>query len=182
MTPAEYVQLKAFARQDGAVLALLWIASFATYIIGLSEPVYSIMALSLVVVTPFFVASRLRNYRDYGREGVITFRRGWGFVVFVFFYASLLFAVAQYTYFAFLDHGFFLESMYKLVSSSETEQLMVQSGMVDAMNDSLNELQSMSPIDLSLNILTTNILLGMLIGLPIAAVMRRNSVADGRHP
>ena len=38
MTPIEYVQLRAFARQDGALLSLLWIGSFACYIQGLTYP------------------------------------------------------------------------------------------------------------------------------------------------
>ena len=38
MTPAEYIQLKAFARQDGALLALLLVVVFLLYIIGLSNP------------------------------------------------------------------------------------------------------------------------------------------------
>ena len=50
MTPAEYIQLKAFARQDGALLFLLWIASFACYIIGISSPLYATVALVLMVI------------------------------------------------------------------------------------------------------------------------------------
>jgi ABC-type molybdate transport system permease subunit len=33
----------------------------------------------------------------------------------------------------------------------------------------------MRPIDLSLNVMTTNVLLGMLLGLPIAALMQRKT-------
>ena len=39
MTAPEYIQLKAFARQDGAFLALLWVAAFFLYIIGI-HPVF----------------------------------------------------------------------------------------------------------------------------------------------
>ena len=45
MTPEEYIQLKAFARQDGAMLSLLWIGSFACYIKGLSSPTLAFAAL-----------------------------------------------------------------------------------------------------------------------------------------
>ena len=49
MTPAEYIQLKAFARQDGALMALLWIGSFGCYIAGLGHPIYGMIAVMLAV-------------------------------------------------------------------------------------------------------------------------------------
>ena len=38
----------------------------------------------------------------------------------------------------------------------------------------------MRPIDLTLNVLTTNILIGMLVGLPIAAVAKRSTGSNGQ--
>ena len=95
MTPAEYIQLKAFARVDGALLAVLWVASFACYVAGIANPVYSMMAMMLMVATPFFVAFRLGKFRDKGLNGIISLPRGWGYSVYVFFYAAILMAVAQ---------------------------------------------------------------------------------------
>ena len=106
MTPAEYMQLKAYARVDGALLAVLWVASFACYVAGIANPLFGTMALLLMVATPFFVARRLGHFRDEGRDGVISLARGWGYSVYVFFYAAVLMAVAQYVYFAFIDQGY----------------------------------------------------------------------------
>ena len=175
MTVEEYIQLKVFARQDGALLALLWVGCFACYVIGMNSPTFSMFAVLLLFLTPFFVAFRLRNFRDYGREGVISFKRGWGFVVLVFFYASVLFAIVQYAYFAYLDQGFLLDSFSKILDSDEAQQMLTQYNMKDEMSQSLREIQEMRPIDLSLNVMTTNVLLGMLLGLPIAALMQRKT-------
>ena len=90
MSPQEYIQLKAFARQDGALLSLLWIGGFACYILGLANPTMGMLALLLIVASPFFAASRLRHFRDYAREGIITFRRGYAYTVLTFFYGGLL--------------------------------------------------------------------------------------------
>ncbi|MBR1933305.1 MAG: DUF4199 domain-containing protein [Prevotella sp.] len=181
MTPAEYVQLKAFARIDGLFLALLWLASFACYIVGLSSPLWAMGALLLAFVTPFFVAQRLRLFRDVAREGAISFRRGWGYVVLVFFYAGVLFAMAQYAYFAYMDQGYLLHSLQSMMESPEAREMMTQSGMQDAMKDSLSQLQAMRPIDLALNILTTNIMAGILLGLPIAAVVKQGVKTTNRE-
>ena len=88
MTAPEYVQLKAFARQDGVLLALLWVSSFLLYIMGLSNQMLGMAAIILMLYTPFFVSGRLAKFRDYGREGLISFRRGYAYTVLVFFYGG----------------------------------------------------------------------------------------------
>ena len=177
MTPAEYIQLKAFARVDGALLSLLWIVSFACYVIGISSPLYSVIALLLMVVTPFFVGHRLAKFRDEGRQGVISFRRAWAYSIFVFFYAAILLALAQYVYFAFLDQGYLLFSFNKVLASPEAKQLIEQYGMQQAMSESLQQMGQMRPIDYALNVLTVNIMAGVVLGLPIAALLQRHAVA-----
>ena len=173
MTAPEDVQLKAYARQDGFFLALLWIASFACYIMGISNGMLGMAAMILAVMTPFFVAGRLRRFRDEGREGVISFRRSYAYTVFVFFYGAVLLAVAQFIYFAYLDNGYLLSTYSKIVSSSEGHELIQQYGMSQVVNDSLSEMASLRPIDFALNILTINILVGFVLGVPIGLVMQR---------
>jgi hypothetical protein len=172
MTPVEYVQLKAFARVDGAWVALLWAGSFACYVAGLANPMLSMLALLLALISPFFIARRLRAFRDEARDGVISFLRGWAFVILVFFYGGLLFALMQYGYFAYMDRGYMLQSLHQMMSTPEAEAMLKQYGMGQAMAESLQQLQSMRPIDMALNVLTMLIMLGVVLGLPIAALMR----------
>ena len=173
MTPSEYIQLKAFARQDGALLFLLWIASFACYIIGISSPLYATVALVLMVTTPFYVGRRLRRFRDEDLGGRISFRRGWAYSILVFFYAGILLAVAQYVYFAYMDQGYLLQSLTSAMSSPESKKMIEHYGMGQALNESLDMMRQMRPIDYALNVLTMNISLGIVLGMPIAALMQR---------
>ena len=174
MTPAEYIQLKAFARQDGALLALLWVAAFLLYILGVSNSMLGIAAIMLIVYTPFFVGERLKKFRDYGREGLISFRRGYAYTIFVFFYGGVLFAIAQYLYFAFMDNGFLLSQFSKMVTSDEVQELLKQYGMTQIVDDSLQEMAHTRPIDYALNMLTINISIGFILGLPISLILQRS--------
>ena len=173
MTPAEYIQLKAFARVDGALLALLWTASFACYVVGMKNPLYGMVALLLIVATPFYVARRLRRFRDKDLQGVISLMRGWAFVILVFFYASILLALVQYVYFAFMDHGYLLSSLQDTLSSPEARQAVEQYGVTESLNETIQMMGEMRPIDYALNVLTVNITVGIILGLPVAALMRR---------
>ena len=175
MTPSEYIQLKAFARVDGALLAVLWVASFACYIMGVANSFYGIVAMVLMLITPFFVGRRLGKFRDEGRGGIISFGRGWAYSVFVFFYAAILLALAQYAYFAFLDHGYLLQSFSKMMASPEASQVLRQYDMQQTMKESLDMMGQMRPIDYALNVLTMNIMIGILAGAPIAMLMQRNT-------
>ena len=178
MTAPEYVQLKAYARQDGFFLALLWIASFACYILGITNGLLGMVAMMLAVMTPFFVAGRLRRFRDEGREGVISFRRSYAYTVFVFFYGAVLLAVAQFLYFAYMDNGYLLSTFSKIVSSAEGKEMLQQYGMTQVAEDSLSEMASLRPIDYALNILTVNIMIGCVLGVPIGLVMYRRKVEN----
>ena len=173
MTAPEYIQLKAFARIDGAMLSLLWIASFALYVVGISSPGYGLAAIILAIVTPFFVGSRLRHFRDDGLEGTISFMRGWVYTILVFFYGGLLFALAQWAYLTYMDQGYLLKAITEALNTPETAAAMKQMGMTESLDESLSMLSQMRPIDLSLNMLTTNILIGVIVGLPIAAILHK---------
>ncbi len=174
LTPAEYIQLKAFARIDGALLSVLWVASFACYIAGIANPIFSMAAMILMFITPFFVGRCLAKFRDVGLGGIISFGRGWGYAVYVFFYAAILLAVAQYIYFAYMDQGYLISSFNNVLASPEVKQLFDQYGVRQAVTESIESMSQLRPIDYALNVLTMNIFVGIILGLPIAALMKRS--------
>ena len=176
MTAPEYVQLKAYARQDGFFLALLWTASFACYILGVTNHIMEMLALGLAITTPFFVAGRLRKFRDEGREGLISFGRSYAYTIFVFFYGAVLLAVVQFLYFAYMDNGYLLSNFSKMLSTEEGRALVTQYGMTQMVEEGLAEMANIRPIDYALNILTMNIMIGFVLGIPIGLVMQRSEV------
>ena len=91
----------------------------------------------------------------------------------MFFYGGVLFAIAQYLYFAFMDNGYLLSQFSKMVTSEEAQQMLKQYGMTEMMNESLKEMANIRPIDYALNMLTINISLGFVLGVPISLIMQR---------
>ncbi len=174
MTPAEYIQLKAFARIDGALLALLLTVSFISYLVGLKNSLFWMLALLMLVFTPFWLARRLRRFRDVNLHGVISLMRGWAFCILVFFYAGVLLALIHYVYFAFLDQGYLLTSFQEALSLPDMKMALQQYGLQQSMMDSIQMMNEMRPIDFALNVLTTTITAGIVLGLPLAAVMKRS--------
>lgn len=174
MTAEEYIQLKAFARIDGALLSVMWIASFACYVIGMTNPMMMMGGMIIAVCSPLFAAARVRKFRDGAREGVISFRRAYAYTILVFFYSALLFAIAQFVYFQFIDGGYIVSCITEMMSQEPNSRMIQAYGMTETLNESLKAMAETRPIDYAINYLTINIMLGMVLGAPIAALTRRN--------
>ncbi len=181
MTSDDYVQLKAFARIDGVWLAALWTAGFAFYVMGITNPMLQMAAIITIIATPFFVARRLRTFRNNVRQGIISFRRSYAYTILVFFYAAVLAAFAQYIYFEFLDQGYLMSKLSEFITSDIGSQAIKAYGMSDMINESMEEMARMRPIDYALNILTMNITAGLILGLPIAAVMQQPAANNDKQ-
>lgn len=175
MTGLEYIQLKAFARIDGALLAALLVTCFVFYIMGLRQPGFGIASMLTIAVTPLLVGWRLKRFRDGGLDGIISFKRGWGYVILVFFYGGLLFALAQYAYFAYLDHGYMFNALAEMMAMPENSEMLKQLGMTEQVGEGLSLIRSQRPIDLSISAFTSLLMVGAFLGLPIAAILQRSS-------
>ena len=166
----DFIQLKAFARQDALMLSVLWIASFACVTFVQAGLLGNLLALA----TPFLIAWRLSKFRDQALGGNISFRRAFAYGVYNFFYASLVFALAQFAYFQFLDHGSFVgmitESMRILTPVYE------QNGISKAeIKQNIDMISTLTPIQWSFLFMMQNLLIGVVASLPIAAVCRRTT-------
>lgn len=163
-----FMQLKAFARQDALMLSLLWAVSFACVTIVKAGAFGNLLALA----TPFIIAWRLTKFRDQILDGAISFRRAFAYGVYTCFYASLIFALVQFAYFRFLDNGAFAglitESMKILTPIYE------QNGMSKAdIDNSISAISMLTPIEWAFMFMMQNIFIGAVMSLPIAAVCKR---------
>jgi len=154
-------------------MAALWTSSFAFYVLGLTRPTLGLLAIVLALLTPYIMWRRLGKYRDGCLDGVLSLSRGWVFVIFTFFYGSLLFAAIQFVYFSYMDNGEFFKGLSQMFSDPANAESLKSLGIGSSFSDTLHEMATMRPIDLVLNILTSNILMGLLTGLPIAAMAKR---------
>lgn len=176
MDQQEYIQLKAFARIDGAILGAVWIVSFALCIAGMKYPGLSLSGTLIALASPFVAVSRLVKFRDYALNGVISFGRSMAYYILLFFYASLLMALAQYIYFAYLDNGFVVSYYVNTMNLPEARQMVTAAGMTGKDIDNvITQMRETTPIMLALNIMTMNITIGVMLS-PLVALMTKRSV------
>lgn len=170
------VQLKAFARIAGLKMMVVWAISFACFVAQFHTPGFSMLWLVSVLAIPYIMTRQTRSYRD-NIGGALTFRRSWLFSVYTFFYASILFALAQYVHFAFIDHGFIISQYISTITAPAGKALLTSYGY--SQNDLkmiINQLEDIKPITIAINCATMNILAGCLLALPIAALTKRTNI------
>ncbi len=173
ITREAFEQLKAFARIDGALVGCMWIVSFACFMGNFSNPLWGLLGMAIGVGSIVWAAMRLRRFRDNILEGEISFRRAFCYGVFVYLYAALIMAVGQYVYLQFLDNGYLMTQYMDTISRPEFSTAMQLYGIDKGdMKLAMDTLQELRPIDFALQFFTMNIILGVIISLPMASLMR----------
>ena len=168
----DFKQLTAYTRYDGIYLAIIWVASFAC-LLGMSVlPVLAQFSFLLSLSTPFFVAYRLKIFREEGRNGVISFRRSLFYCVRVFFNAAIIFSLLQWLYMQFLDNGKLLMMVTNIYSSNEGKSFLAAIGMpYEQFLATLPEV--FQPYSLASSSFVYAVILGGLCSLFIAAIMSK---------
>lgn len=167
-------QLQAYAHIDGAKMALLWIAGFVCFILEISHPILGLVWLLSICLIPIYAYRLLKTFRSNQPYGTISFGRAWLYVTYTFFYSTLLFALAQYIYFAFIDNGFLISQYVQIMSDPAYKTLFEAYGYTQSDLDMfISQLHEMTPIGIALNFASMNFLTGMILGLPLAAIVKK---------
>ncbi|MDO5446353.1 MAG: DUF4199 domain-containing protein [Prevotellaceae bacterium] len=173
----EYRQLKAFAVQDGTILGLIWVACFACFIGQLKDPSFSFLWMALSVFSVGFAFIRVKKFGKKVREGDLPFVNAWIYTITMLVCACLLMAISNYVYFAYIDKGF-LTGTYMNIFESEESKAVIKAYKIDTktFNDAVKMMAAMSPMDWTINILSTNMTVGLILS-PLVALYARQKRA-----
>ena len=132
-----------------------------------------IESLSQKLATPFLVGKRLAAFRTQALYGVISFRRAYAYSLYVFIYASLVFALVQYAYFQFLDNGAFAELI--TTTMKQVAPVYEQNGVSkEEIKNSMDLITMITPVQWAFMFMMQNLFIGAIISLPIALIGKRN--------
>ena len=97
-------------------------------------------------------------------------------------YASLLMALAQYVYFAYIDGGHLVSAYSALASTPEAASMLEAYGMgKQQMQQAISEMAQTDPIYIVLNILSMNVTCGIVLSLPAAAIIKRKALPGSKQ-
>ena len=176
MDALRYRQLRAFATQDGTFLGALWIASAACFVGQFSHPLLSMLSMALGVFSVGFAFIRVKRFGRKIWESDFTFGQAWLYSTIMIICASVLMAIITYVYFAFLDHGYVFNEYSTIIGAPETKKMLKMSGIDTATIDlMMKQMAETTPIDWAMNMLSSNIMLGMILSPFLALYGKRKS-------
>ena len=179
ISSAEYIQLKAYARQDGIFFGILWIIAFACLIHSMQDHSLQFGFIIGAIATPFLAYYRLKHFRDKVLEGHISFRRAFAFVTFTMGYGSIIMAAATYIYFYFLDHGTFIGFLQQSFSTPEVRNSIMQTGVdIQEMEKQIQAMSQIRPIDFAFSVFSNGIISAFFMGIIIGFLGKRQTTPE----
>ena len=177
MTITEYTQMKAFARQDGFFLGLMWCATFACFAYSTDYPELSLLYIAGVVATPVLLFMRLRNYRHNAADtGCVSFLRSYAYLLVTTCCAALVLTIGVYAYFRFVDNGRFMTIMIQSVGNAEVRKSLAEAGMdIGTLDSQLSAMAQMRPVDVAFSVFSNTLIMSAMMNAVIALIGKGRS-------
>lgn len=178
--------LKKASMNLGTVLGLYYAVKFFLFPLGLTSGIAGMLFIGLTLLVPVLAYKLTKRYRQSLPDGFMSYMQAWTFVLRLFFFASLLVAVVHYVYFAFMDKGALLQALtYNLeqMRSTSVDGVTNQASwqaQLELFQESLNNIASMTPIKLVMELFINNLFWGALLAVPIAAINVRKSFTPSK--
>lgn len=174
-----------YAMNFGAVTGIYYICKFCLFPLSLRSGMAGLLFLGLTLAVPFLIYQLARRYRDQYCDGQLDFSRAFLFTMLTMSFGSLLAAAAHYIYFAFIDGGAMMNTLTQNLEQLQSIDLNNLEGAnadaitqfnkyIEAMQQTMAQLRAMSPIDITMGMLSNNVSWSVILSLPIALIVKKN--------
>lgn len=162
----------------GTYMGAYWVLKFILFPLGLTIPFLLFLFIGLTLGVPFMGYYYARMYRNKICGGEISFVQAWIFTVFMYMFAALLTATAHFIYFRFIDQGFIINTYTVLLDNALQAGVPGMGTYISQFKEAMEVVRSLSPIDITLQLLSQNVFYGSILAIPTAlVVMKKKKIA-----
>ena len=157
----------------GTIMGIFWTLKFILFPFGMQRPLLLMAFFLLTLIVPvvgFFLA---RQYRDRECEGILSFSRAFLFTSFMYMFAALFVTIAHYIYFRYMDNGYIVSCYQDMLTQVTTTATGELKESMDQFQQALDIISTLSPLEISIQLITQNIFYCTLIALPTALLVKR---------
>lgn len=165
--------LQEHAMYFGTMMGIFWIIKFSFLPMGFKIPLLQLLFIFMTMFVPILGYIYIRKYRERYCGGELSFMRGWVFSLYMYFFAALLTAAAHYIYFRFIDNGYLMGTYLEQMENLKSTLTGDLEASVDQLIRNLDIIASMSPLQLTLQLIFQNIFYGAILSLPTALLAMR---------
>ncbi|CAK7080624.1 MAG: hypothetical protein PARBA_03427 [Parabacteroides sp.] len=156
------------AMSYGLAMGIYWVIKYLFLIFGYSMPGLGYVYLIMSVAVPFIAYYMTKRYRD-EIGGSISFFHAWRFGTMLYFFAALIVALEHFIFFQFIAPKDFLSNMVSQIVVS-LQNMQVDANAVEAISK-----MNFTPIHMAIQGIFNNIFYGIILSIPVAAVICRKS-------
>lgn len=171
------------AMNFGAVVGLYNIGKFCLFPLSLHSTMAALFFLSLTLLVPYLIYRLVKRYRDQYCGGQIDFARAFIFSMYTFCFGALLASAAHYIYFAYIDGGAMVSALAQSIEQlqgvdlatledANAEAITQFNQYIELMQQTIQQIQAMKPIDMTLGMLSNNVSWSIILSLPIALFVK----------
>lgn len=153
------------AMNSGLIMGVLFSINFLLSITKNTAFILLSYALAAIIVVAMYNMSI--RHRDHECEGAISYGKAFLYILLTFFYAAIISTVVKYIYFQFINTSY-LENMFQ-------ESMKIMQKMKFPMDDmTIEQTEKIyKPASFSLIFIFTNVLMGSIVGLIMAAFVKK---------
>lgn len=166
--------LQEYAMKYGTVMGIFWTLKFALFPMGMESPLLLMMFFLLTLIVPVVGYFLAKQYRDRDCGGVLTFSKAFLFLIFMYMFAALFATIAHYIYFRYMDHGYIVNSYQEMLNLASAGMTGDMKASFDQFQEALDMIRALSPLEISIQLITQNIFYCTIIALPTALLVKRN--------
>lgn len=167
------------AMRYGTIMGVYWIAKFTLVPSIFESSAAALLFMALTVAVPGVGYSLTRQFREkHCTDGCTGFLNALVFCMLMYLFAALLVSVAHYIFFRYIDQGSMIATYNSLLEESGViEQLQASdpsaAGSLEAYQEAVETLGRMRPIELTFQLISSNIFYGFIFSLPTAFFVSR---------
>ena len=158
----------------GTVMGIFWTLKFVLFPMGMQSPLLLMAFFLLTLIVPVAGFFLVRQYRDRECGGVLSFSRAFLFTSFMYLFAALFATIAHYVYFRYIDGGLIVNTYQDMLTQMEAIATADMKASLDQFQQALDIIASLSPLEISIQLITQNVFYCTLIALPTALLVKRN--------
>ena len=166
--------LQEYAMRYGTAMGIFWACKFVLFPLGMNTPLLLIFFFILTLSVPILGYLFARRYRDLQCEGTITFSRAYLFTAFMYMFASLFVALVHYLYFRYMDDGLIVSTYQGMIDQMAAVSIEDMKESLDQFRTALDIISNLSPLEMTLQLLTQNIFYCTLLAIPTGLLVMRN--------
>lgn len=153
------------AARLGLVVTGFWSLSFLIVVLNFPS-LLSDLGYMMGLLSIFIVGKNLRQIRKLVMP--VSWLQGWMLCIMAFTGGALITTLVQFVYFAYFDHGHFMDAMQQTFLDPAMKEMMTSTGNQDLLNqmkELMDQMTQITPKELTMNLMTSNFTFAFLFSL-----------------